>query len=111
MSNNQENQRQTKNFYFQEIEKIIEFPICGNQGKYFKYRVNIKNKDTANKSGNPALLSEFLAIPEVENNYPHTIGYYKESIGEGAEFKPEYLELRKICYVEEFWLFLNACNV
>jgi hypothetical protein len=39
------------------------------------------------------------------------VGYFKESTGESDSFKPEYLELRKIYTVEEFWLFLNACNI
>jgi hypothetical protein len=103
--------RETKKFHFQEIGKIIEFPTIGNQGKYFQYQVNIKSKDTANKPGKTALLGEFLESTEVENNYPHTIGYYKESEGEGAKFNPEYLVLRKICTIEEFWVLLNASNL
>lgn len=102
---------ETKKFYFQEIDKIIEFPSWGNQGKYLRYQVSIKTKGTANKPGKMALLGEFLESVEVENNYPHTIGYYKESEGEGADFNPEYLVLRKICTIEEFWVLLNASNL
>jgi hypothetical protein len=111
LSNNQEKQQQTKNFYFQEIDKVIVFPDCGNQGKYATYKIQLKNKESAKHLGDPAVLGDFLDSEKVECNYPHTVGYFKEFTGEGASFKPEYLELRKICYLEEFWLFLNACNI
>jgi len=52
-----------------------------------------------------------LDNPEFEQNYPHTVGYYKDSSGEGAKLDPEYLEIRKISTVEEFWLFLNAVDI
>ena len=48
---------------------------------------------------------------EFEKLYPHTVGFYKESSGEGTGFKPEYLEIRRISTVEEFWLFLNALDI
>jgi len=104
-------EKHTKKFYFQEIEKIIEFPNPTNPGKYNQYYVELKTAETVKKLGKAALLGEFLESPEVENNYPHTVGYYKESTGEGPNFKPEYLAIRKICTIEEFWLFLNASNI
>lgn len=58
-----------------------------------------------------AVLGELLERREFENCYPHTVGFYKDSDGEGANFKPQYLELRIIRNVEEFWLFLNALNI
>ncbi len=48
---------------------------------------------------------------EINDNYPHTIGYYKESSGEGASFRPEYLEIRIIRTVEDFWAFLNSLDI
>lgn len=110
MDLNLSNQK-TKKFYFQEIDKIIEFQNSGNQGKYFNYQINIKSKDTANKQGKIVLLEEFMASTEVEKNYPHTIGYFKDSEGEGLDFNPEYLVLKKICTLEEFWVLLNASNL
>ena len=56
-------------------------------------------------------LGEALEKPEIDGNYPHTVGFYKVSSGRGANFKPEYLELRRIQNVEEFWLFLNALDI
>jgi hypothetical protein len=111
LSSNQRNQQKTKNFYFEEIDQIIVFPACGNQGKYVTYKVQLKNKEKANHIGDSIVLGEFLESKKVDCNYPHTVGYYKDFSGEGESFKPEYLELRKIRFVEEFWLFLNACNI
>jgi len=73
--------------------------------------VHLKSRETVNQAGKAAILGEFLDRTEVDYNYPHTVGYYKESKGEGANFQPEYLELRKIRTVEEFWLFLNASDI
>jgi len=104
-------QEPTKKFYFQEINTIICFPDHGNRGKYCNYQVCLKSRETVSQAGKPAILGEFLDSPQVDNNYPHTVGYYKESTGEGETFQPEYLELRKIGTVEEFWLFLNASDL
>jgi hypothetical protein len=108
---NDQSQELNKKFYFREINTIICFPNHGNRGKYCTYHVHLKSRETVNQAGKAAILGEFLDSPEVDNNYPHTVGYYKESTGEGASFQPEYLELRKIGTVEEFWLFLNASDV
>lgn len=75
------------------------------------YHVSIKCKDTADSLLKLTVLGQFLECPEVENRYPHVVGYFKESGGEGSSFKPEYLEIRKICTVEDFWMFLNALNI
>jgi len=107
----EKSQEQTKKFYFQEVNTIICFPNHGNRGKYLNYHVRLKTRENVKQEGKAAVLGEFLDKPEVDNNYPHTVGYYKESTGEGSSFQPEYLELRKICTVEEFWLFLNASDV
>ena len=107
MSSNHE----TKKFYFQEIDQLIEFTNCINQGKYSKYKIQIKNRDTSNQAGKATTLGEFLESTLVDNNYPHTVGYFKESVGEGQSFMPEYLALRKVCTIEEFWVFLNASNL
>jgi hypothetical protein len=106
-----ENHQQTKKFHFQEINVILCFPTQGNQGKYRTYCVQLKKPETAKQNGVQTMLGEFLDKQEVENGYPHTVGYFKESTGEGDSFEPEYLELRKIYTVEDFWLFLNACNI
>jgi hypothetical protein len=95
-----------------EIDWLVYFPRYGNKGKYLNYNVMLidRKKGTA-QLGKRVKLEEVLENREFETRYPHTVGFYKESSGDGAEFKPEYLEIRKICTVEEFWLFLNALDV
>jgi hypothetical protein len=105
-------ENETKKFHFMELDWLVYFPRYGNQGKYLNYSVMlIDRKKDPSQSGKPVKLSEVLENREFETRYPHTVGFYKESSGDGAEFKPEYLEIRKICTVEEFWLFLNALDV
>jgi len=104
-------ENQTKKFHFQEINKILQFPHQGNKGKYLSYKIQIKTPQTQNQPTPDVSLCQFLESTEVEENYPHTVGYYKQSTGEGANFKPQYLELRKIATIEEFWQFLNASNL
>ena len=105
-------ENETKNFHFMEIGWIVSFPRYGNKGKYFNYSVVLTDsKRGVVRPWKCVKLGVVLENPEFEQNYPHTVGYYKESSGEGAEFKPEYLEIRKISAVEEFWLFLNAVDI
>lgn len=56
-------------------------------------------------------LGEVLDKPEIEQGYPHTVGYYKVSSGRGVTFKPQYLELRRIHVIEDLWFFLNAVDI
>ncbi len=95
-----------------EMDWIVYFPKCGNKGKYLGYSVILidRRKGSAQHE-KQVILEEILENSEFENCYPHTVGYYKESSGEGTEFKPEYLEIRRIGTVEEFWLFLNALDI
>jgi hypothetical protein len=103
---------EAKKFHFMEIELLVYFPKCGNKGKYLGYDVIVVDrKKGAPQSGKQVKLGELLENREFENSYPHTVGFFKKSAGEGAEFKPEYLEIRKINSVEEFWLFLNSLDI
>jgi hypothetical protein len=103
---------EAKKFHFMEIDLIVYFPKCGNKGKYLGYDVIVVDrKKGAMQSGKQVKLKEVLEDREFESLYPHTVGFYKESLEEGAEFKPEYLEIRKINDVEEFWLFLNSLDI
>jgi hypothetical protein len=101
-----------KAFHFQEIGWIINFPVAGNVGKYADYDIELvdgKNEESTKEKR--LKLQVVLSMPEVEQNYPHTVGYFKVSWGEAADSKQEYLELREIRTVEEFWAFLNAVNL
>jgi hypothetical protein len=102
----------TKKFHFQEIDWVIYFPRLGNKGKYFNYDVRARDRKKGTAQPRKKIkLGEVLEKPEIDGNYPHTVGFYKVSSGRGANFKPEYLELRRIQTVEEFWLFLNALDM
>ena len=102
----------TKKFHFQEIDWIVYFPRHGNQGKYLNYSVIFKDRKRGiTEPVKRIKLGKVLDKPEFEGNYPHTVGFYKVSSGKGANFRPEYLELRKIQTVDEFWMFLNALDI
>ena len=68
-------------------------------------------KKNATEQERCVTLGELLDKPEFEEHLPHTVGFFKNSTGDGAEFKPDYMEIRVIKYVEDFWLFLNALNI
>ncbi len=105
-------ENEIKKFHFIEIDWIVCFPKCGNKGKYLGYIVMLINrKKGSSKPEKQVTLEEIVENLEFEKSYPHTVGYYKESSGEDVEFKPEYLEIRRISDIEEFWLFLNAVDI
>jgi len=102
----------TKKFHFVEMDWLVYFPRDGNKGKYWQYTVMfIDRKKGADQPENLVMLGEILESHEFEQRYPHTVGFFKEASAKGADFKPEYLEIRKIGTVEEFWLFLNALDI
>jgi hypothetical protein len=102
-------ENQFRKFHFQEIGWLVYFPSCGNEGKYISYSVVFKRG--ISQPERRVKLGEILDNPEFEQRYPHTVGFFKVSSGDGADFKADYLELRKIRTVEEFWSFLNALNI
>jgi len=102
----------TKKFHFQEIDWIISFPNHGNKGKYRDYYVTFRDrKRGATQPGKRIKLGEVLDKSEIDRGYPHIVGFYKVSSGQGANFKPQYLELRKIETVEDLWFFFNALDL
>ena len=101
-----------KAFHFVEIGWFINFPLEGNAGKYADYKVVlVKDKPGELTPEKTLKLGEVLGCPEIDDHYPHTVGYYKVLWGDYPESKPAYLELREIRSVEEFWAFLNAANL
>jgi hypothetical protein len=46
-----------------------------------------------------------------ENGYPHTVGFFRSPIDEKGNFEANFLELRIIRCIEEFWKFLNDLNI
>jgi len=55
-------------------------------------------------------LGEVLDKIDFANGYPHTVGFYKDGKKQ-LTLKPEYLEIRRICTVEDFWKFLNDLDM
>jgi hypothetical protein len=105
-------ERKTKKFHFQEIDWIIYFPNHENKGKYRDYYVTFRDrKRRATQPSKRIKLGEVLDKSEIDRGYPHIVGFYKVSSGRGANFKPQYLELRKIETVEDLWFFLNALDL
>jgi hypothetical protein len=107
-----ESDNESKKFHFMEIDWIICFPKSGNKGKYLGYNVTLIDRIKEEKHlGKFLTIREIVENPEFEMCYPHTVGFYKEHAGDGSKFKPEYLEIRKIETVEDFWQFLNALDL
>ena len=103
---------QLKKFFFQELGWLLCFPDSGNCGKYRDYTVVFRDmKKDKSEQEERVSLGKLMDKPEFEDHFPHTVGFFKNYSGEGAEFKPEYMEIRIVSNVEEFWLFLNALNL
>ena len=101
----------SKKFYFQEMDWIISFPSDENEGrKYLFYSVQFI--DRRNKQNKPrTILAEIVDSPMFENGYPHTVGFFRSQVDEKGNFEADFLELRIIRCIEEFWKFLNDLNI
>ena len=99
-----------KVFHFQELDWLIYFPCEGNKGKYCGYTVVLKERKKA-AAENSVKLGDIVERRELEEHYPHTVGFFKGSCDETVDCNPQYMELRKIHNIDEFWLFLNALNL
>ena len=100
-------EHQGKKFHFQEIDWVICFEPESCRGKYRDYWVLLTEQKGGKVEEKRLRLGEVLDRLEIDEHYPHTVGYYKTCVGK----MPEYLELREIKTVEEFWMFLNAANL
>jgi hypothetical protein len=102
---------EVKNFHFQEVDWVICFPASANYGKYRDYNVFLlKSKKVSLEESDRMSLGEILDMPEIDLHYPHTVGYFKTEAGTNS-LNYQYLELRGISTIEEFWSFLNAANL
>jgi len=100
-------------FHFQEIDSVIYFPSVGNEGRnYMKYGVAYRDrKRGVTQPGVRINLEDVLSKPEIEENYPHTVGYYLASFGKGQKWTPEYVETRTIANLEDFFKFLRDLGI
>jgi hypothetical protein len=101
----------SKKFYFQEMDWIISFPSDGNEGrKYLFYSVQFI--DRRNEQSKPhTILADVVDNPMFENGYPHTVGFFRNPVDDKGNFEANFLELRIIRCIEEFWKFLNDLNI
>ena len=101
----------SKKFYFQELDWLISFPNTGNEGrKYLFYSVQFIDRRNE-QSPLSAVLVDVVDSPIFENGFPHTVGFFRESVDQEGNFEANYLELRVISCLEEFWKFLNDLNL
>jgi hypothetical protein len=100
-----------KSFYFQEMDWLICFPNAGNEGrKYLFY--SIKFIDRKKKHMKPQIiLADIVDSQMFENGFPHTVGFFKEPIDKEMNSPTNFLEIRIIRCIEEFWKFLNDLDI
>jgi hypothetical protein len=99
-----------KNFHFQEMDWVISFPQTGNRGrKYLYYNVLFSNRKTG-KIQDQVCLVDILEKPEFENSFPHTVGFFKEN-NINSSSGIDYMEIRIVRSIEEFWKFLNDLDL
>ena len=100
-------------FHFKEIDWIIYFPSSGNEGRsYLKY--GVAYRDRARGISQPGVrinLEDVMMISEIQNNYPHKVGYFFNSTGRGENYTPQYLETRSVTCLEDFLQFLKDLNI
>ena len=101
---------QFKVFHFQELDWLLYFPSEGNKGKYCGYTVLMKERKKSGADGH-VRLGDIVERCELEDHYPHTVGFFKTSCEEPPSSELCYMEIRTIQNVDEFWLFLNALNL
>jgi hypothetical protein len=100
-----------KNFHFQEMDYLISFPSTGNEGrKYLYYSVKFIDR-TKKKEESQVNLVDIVDSPEFEKGFPHTVGFFREPIYKEGNSASNYLEIRIIRCIEEFWKFLNDLNI
>jgi hypothetical protein len=93
------------------MDWLICFPSTGNEGrKYLYYSVIFKDRKKGSANSQVCLM-DLVDTTEFEKNYPHTVGFFRETIDKENNFCPNYLEIRVIRSIEEFWKFLNDLNI
>jgi hypothetical protein len=100
-----------KSFHYQEMDWIISFPNAGNEGKkYLYYSVSFVDRKTKQVK-TQITLADIVDSQIFENGYPHTVGFFRDPIDKEGNFVANYLELRIIRCIEDFWKFLNDLNI
>jgi hypothetical protein len=93
------------------MDWLISFPPFGNEGrKYLYYSVAFKDRKLENAKTKVSLI-DIVDNAEFENNYPHTVGFFRAPIDKEKDCSFNYLEIRVINCIEEFWKFLNDLDI
>ncbi len=101
-----------KVFHFQELDWFLYFPAKGNRGKYFGYTVLLKErKGKTTCQTKPVVLGAVMERMELDEHYPHTVGFFKADSDQTQDHELRYMEIRTVRNVDEFWLFLNALDL
>jgi len=100
-------------FHFQEINWVIYFPSFGNEGRdYSRYGVAYRDRRRGvSQPGVRINLEDVIRKREIQENYPHTVGYYLNSSGRETNWTPQYLETRTVANLEEFFGFLRDLRI
>jgi len=103
----------SEKFHFQEINWVIYFPSVGNEGRnYSKYGVAYRDRRRGvSQPGVRINLEDVIRKREIQENYPHTVGYYLNSSGKGQNWIPQYLEIRTVESLERFLQFLRDLKI
>jgi len=100
-------------FHFQEINWVIYFPSVGNEGRAYS-RYGVAYRDRTRGVSQPGVrinLEDVVRKREIQENYPHTVGYYRNSSGKGQNWIPQYMETRTIADLEELFTFLRDLRI
>jgi hypothetical protein len=104
-------EKKTKKFHFQELDWLIAFPDLGNKGRKYLYYSVLFTDRKKRRLEEQVCLGDVLENPEFEKNLPHTVGFFKESMGNEGNAGLVYLEIRMIGSTEDFWKFLNDLDL
>lgn len=96
----------TKNFHFKELDLVVSFPDSGNCcKKYNEYSIILSNLKSKNVERNCRLID--VVESQEFQCFPQTVGFFKSEVSSCFD----YLELRIIRCVEDFWKFLNDLDL
>ena len=76
----------------------------------FSIPCSLSTEET-NRANTNAVLADIVDSPMFENGYPHTVGFFRDSVDKEGNFEANFLELRIVRCIEEFWKFLNDLNI
>ncbi len=100
----------SKDSIFKKWTGLFPFLTTGNEGrKYLFYSVHFI--DRKNKRNKHTLVADIVDNPMFENGCPHTVGFFRGQVDEGGNFEKNFLELRIVRCIEDFWKFLNDLNI